>query len=43
MLYCIFILHRLLWRFVEDKNPPTKRSDLLGEINTEIEKMRSMN
>ena len=32
-----------VWRFVADKNPLTKRSDLLGEINSEIKKMRSMN
>ena len=35
-----YILDRV-WRFVADKNKPKKRSDVLGEINTEIENMWS--
>ena len=30
-----------VWRFVSDKNKPKKRSDVLGEINIEIENMWS--
>ena len=30
-----------VWRFVADKNKPKKRSDLLGEINSDIKNMCS--
>ena len=38
MVYVIFCL---LWRFVADKNKPKKKSDLLGEINSDIKIMSS--
>ena len=32
---------RDVWRFVADKNKPKKKSDLLGEINSDIKIMSS--
>ena len=38
MVYVIFCL---LWRFVADKKKKKKKSDLLGEINSDIKIMSS--